>query len=175
VIACASGFCALTSRGQPSSSQKCGTWAVTTDLYSWTSHWPTAILPLQTPLYHCIDTIRRRPTQSRFVQNAPKSVCGNMAARRLQLFAQREWANELSSFSIQISGCNSRRRTVCWTCLLLPFRGDLVDTRTSLAFKLALILRDDEIPYGLHLRSIGSVLLSYHRRCQTCTIHAMES
>ena len=27
-----------------------------------------------------------------------------MAARRLQLFAQREWANELSSFSIEISG-----------------------------------------------------------------------
>ena len=51
-----------------------------------------------------MDTIRRRPTQSRFVQNAPQNVRGNMAARRLQLFAQREWANELSSFSIEISG-----------------------------------------------------------------------
>jgi hypothetical protein len=38
--------------------------------------------------------------QSRFVRN----VRGNMAARRLQLFAQREWANELSSFSVEISG-----------------------------------------------------------------------
>jgi len=55
------------------------------------------------PWKHYGNTVCHRPTQS-FVQNVPQNVRGNMAAWRLQLFAQREWSNELSSFSIEISG-----------------------------------------------------------------------
>ena len=42
--------------------------------------------------------------RSRYVQNALLNVRGIMTARRLQMFAQREWASELSSFSIEIGG-----------------------------------------------------------------------